>query len=199
MTTNAPQTVLKINSSGRVAGSYSRRLVDDLVARLMLKNPDLKTIERDVSKGVEFVDAEWIEASFTPSDDRSDEQRYRLRMSEQLVAEVQAADTLVFGVPIYNFGVPAVLKAWIDQIARANVTFQYTPDGPVGLLEGKKAYLVITSGGTEADSAIDFASGYMRHVLGFVGITDVTMITADQLMVREAESLESANRMIEAA
>ncbi len=86
---------------------------------------------------------------------------------------MQAADTLVIGLPIYNFGVPAALKAWVDQVARAGVTFRYTETGPKGLLTGKRAIIAVASGGTEAGSDVDFATGYIRHVLGFIGITDV--------------------------
>jgi hypothetical protein len=99
------------------------------------------------------------------------------------VAELKAADTLVIGLPIYNFGVPAALKAWVDQVARAGVTFKYSEYGPKGLLEGKRAIVAVASGGTEAGSDIDFATGYIRHVLGFIGITDVEFVTADRLML----------------
>ena len=84
---------------------------------------------------------------------------------------------------IYNFGVPAALKAWIDQIARAGVTFKYTENGPVGLLDGKRAIIAVASGGTEVGSEIDFATGYMRHIMGFIGIHDVEVVAADQLML----------------
>lgn len=100
-------------------------------------------------------------------------------------------------MPIYNFGVPAVFKAWIDQIARARKTFRYSETGPVGLLEGKKAYVVIASGGTEADSAMEFATGYVRHVLGFVGVNDVEFIFADKLMFDGETKTAAANAKIE--
>ena len=117
--------------------------------------------------------------------------------SDALIAEVQAADVLVIGVPVYNFGVPAALKAWIDMIARARETFKYTENGPVGLLTNKKAYLVVASGGTEVGSAIDFATPYMKHVMGFIGITDVTVISAGQQMMDE-KAAEKAEKSIEA-
>jgi FMN-dependent NADH-azoreductase len=100
-----------------------------------------------------------------------------------LIAELEAADTIVIGVPLYNFGIPAALKAWIDLIARARRTFRYTEAGPEGLLKDKKAYLVVASGGVPVGSDYDFATGYLRHVLGFVGITDVTVIDAGQQMM----------------
>ena len=106
---------------------------------------------------------------------------------------------MVIGSPIYNFGVPAALKAWIDMIARARKTFHYTDNGPEGLLTGKKAYVLMASGGTEVGSEIDFASGYLRHVLGFIGIDDVTIIAADQQMMRGDDALSQAMDRIEAA
>ena len=101
-------------------------------------------------------------------------------------------------MPIYNFGVPAALKAWVDQVARAGVTFKYTENGPQGLLEGKRAILVVASGGTAAGSDIDFASGYMQHVMGFIGITDVTVITADQMMMDTEAALAKATAQVDA-
>lgn len=198
MAADTPFTILKINSSGRVEGSVSRRLIDRLAARLLAGAPEARVIERDVSSGMEFVDEMWIGAYFTPASERDAAQSARLAGSDALVAKLMAADTVVIGVPIYNFGVPAALKAWIDQIARAGLTFTFTDDGPQGLVTGKKAYLVVTSGGTRVDSDIDFATGYMRQALAFVGIDDVTVIPADGLM-GDAARLTIAETMIAAA
>ena len=149
-------------------------------------------VTRDTTDGTDIVDEAWIGANFTPEEERSDAQRERLRVSETLVEELFAADILVIAVPIYNFGIPASLKAWIDQVARARRTFRYSEEGPEGLLGGRKAYLLVTSGGTAADSEIDFATPYLRHVLRFMGIDDVTVIAADRLMTRGDEALQSA-------
>ncbi|MDD9910327.1 MAG: NAD(P)H-dependent oxidoreductase [Ahrensia sp.] len=189
-------TILHVNSSGRAEGSYSRKLGSNLVEQLSRGHQHVEVIERDVAQGVEFVDQNWIEANFTPAGSRRADQQERLFGSDALVRELQAADVIVIGVPIYNFSVPATLKAWIDQVARANVTFRYTPDGPVGLLENKKAYVVMTSGGTEVGGPIDFASGYVKHVLGFLGITDVTLVNADRLMADEQAALDAAHEQI---
>ena len=135
---------------------------------------------------------DWIGANFTDEAERTDDQKAALALSDSLVDELLAADTLVIGTPIYNFAVPAALKAWIDLIARARKTFQYTATGPEGLLTGKKAFILIASGGTEVGSDIDFASGYLKHVLAFVGITDVTVIAADQQMMKGEAALEQA-------
>ncbi len=175
------KTILKLNASARIAGSHSRRLVEDLVDSL--SGPDTQVIDRDLGASPPpFVDEAWVAANVAAPEQRTAEHRAALATSDALVAELQAADILVIGAPIYNFGVPAALKAWVDQVARARVTFRYSATGPVGLLTGKKAFVVVTSGGTPVDSAIDFATGYVRHVLGFLGITDVEIIAADRLM-----------------
>lgn len=171
--------VLRIDASMRHDGSTTRALTDQVIARLGAD----RIVTRDLSQGVEIIDADWIGANFTDPEARNPAQQGALATSDALVAELKAADTVVIGLPVYNFGVPAALKAWIDQVARARVTFKYTETGPVGLLEGKRAILVIASGGTEVHSGIDFATPYMRHVLGFLGIHDVTVIAADRQMM----------------
>jgi len=186
--------VLRIDASARRAGSVSRDLVDGIVARLA----PATVVTRDLADTpIPQIDEGWIGANFTPADARTDAQRAALALSDTLVAEVQRADTLVIGLPIYNFGVPAALKAWIDQVARAGVTFRYTATGPVGLLEGKRAIVAVASGGTEAGSEIDFATGYIRHVLGFIGITEVEFVTADRLMLDADASRSKAAAQIE--
>lgn len=193
------QTILSVQSSARVDGSHSRKLSARLIEKLLAANPGAKLVERDVSRGMPHIDDAWLAASWTPAANRSDAQNAALAMSDTLIAELEAADAIVLGIPMYNFSVPAAFKAWIDQVARAGRTFRYTDNGPVGLLEGKKAYVVITSGGVPIGSSYDFTSAYVKHVLGFIGITDVTMIAADQLVNREAESLDAANDVIAAA
>lgn len=123
----------------------------------------------------------------------------KLALSDTLVGELKSADTIVIGTPVYNFAVPAALKAWIDLVARARETFQYTEDGPVGLLQGKKAYVIIASGGTKVGSEIDFAGNYLKHVLGFIGITDVTIVAADQLMMEPKNREVALARTLELA
>ena len=115
-----------------------------------------------------------------------------LAESDTLVAELEAADVLVIGTPIYNFAIPAALKAWFDQVARPRVTFRYTEDGSVGLLGGKKAYIVVASGGVPVGSPVDFATPYIRHMLGFLGISDVEIVAADSLLSRGDEAIEAA-------
>lgn len=196
---NAVKTILQVDASARQTGSVTRELTDTLVKTLVGKNPGSKVLTRDVSQGLPFLDEEWVGANFTDPAERSAEQRMKLALSDTLVSELKSADTIVIGTPIYNFSVPAALKAWIDQIARARETFKYTDNGPVGLLEGKKAYVLVASGGTKVGSEIDFAATYLKHVLGFVGIKDITIVAADQLMVDPAKKEEALARTLEVA
>ena len=188
--------VLRVDSSARAENSTTRKLTESLLSHLSEKQ-ELDITLRNVAEGLPFVSPDWVGANFTDPADRNAEQQKTLAQSDALIAEVQAADVLVIGVPVYNFGVPAALKAWIDMIARARETFKYTETGPVGLVSGKKAYLVVASGGTEVGSGIDFATPYMKHILSFIGVTDVTVIAAGQQMMDEKAS-ENAEKSIEA-
>lgn len=173
-------TILEISASGRKHGSITRLLTGELVDALSGGNSAANIIRRDLSTGIDFVDEQWIAANFTDPEKRSLEQRAALSESDALVEELKSADIVVIGAPIYNFGVPAALKAWIDMIARARLTFRYTDNGPVGLLSGKKAYVVVASGGVPIDSDLDFATPYLRQALQFVGINDIDVIAAPQ-------------------
>ncbi len=194
--TPSPLRILEVSASGRSKGSVSRMLSADLVGALEARHGDIELSRRDLSRGLSFVDEAWIEANFTAPEERNASQRAALAESDALVAELEAADVLVIGAPIYNFGVPAALKAWVDMIARARRTFRYTEHGPEGLLEGKKAFVVVASGGVPVDSAVDFATPYLRQALGFVGIRDVEVIAADQLNSRADESIDAARLRI---
>lgn len=170
--------LIRVDASGRQSGSVTRNLADKLITALA---PDA-VIHRDVGRtGPEFVNEQWIEANTTEPSERTAEHKAALKASDALVAELLHSDILLIATPIYNFNVPAALKAWIDMIARARVTFRYTPNGPVGLLKGKKAYVVIASGGTTLGSEIDFVTPYLRHVLGFIGIHDVEFVNKDNI------------------
>ncbi len=182
--------ILNVVASPRGEASVSRQLADKVIDRL--SDGSTQIITRDVSDGVPVVDGAWIGAAHGGDD------KTPLATSEELVAEVKAADHIVIATPIWNFGVPAALKAWVDQIARAGVTFKYSEAGPVGLLEGKRATIVISSGGTEAGSEIDFATPYLKHVLGFIGVHDVDVVAADRLMVDADASMAKADAAINA-
>jgi FMN-dependent NADH-azoreductase len=196
--------ILEISASGRRDDSISRMLTRDIVNAIAGRHSSATIRHRDLADGVELVDdawigavdEAWIGANFTDKADRTSAQQDRLRTSDALVAELKDADAIVIGAPIYNFGVPAALKAWVDMIARARLTFRYTENGPEGLLTGKKAYVVIASGGVPVDSAVDFATPYLRQALRFVGITDVEVIAADQLNQDATNSINSARARI---
>lgn len=184
--------VLEISASARTSGSVSRELTRDLINALDDRYGNVRTVSRDLSQGIPFVDEAWIEANFTPDEARTDAHRGALAFSDTLVAELKEADVLVIGVPLYNFSVPAALKAWIDMVARARATFRYTDSGPKGLLEGKKAYLVVATGGVSVGSDMDFATPYLRHALAFIGISDVEVIAAEKLNSQAEESKDAA-------
>ena len=170
------KTVLHIDSSARFTDSASRSLSAGVVAHLGADT----VIRRDLAaEALPQIDETWIAANYTPIDARSDDQRQILTQSDALVDELVAADTIVIGLPVYNFSAPASLKAWIDLVARVGRTFQYSENGPEGLLQGKRAIVAYASGGVPMGSPVDFASTYLRQVLGFIGITDVEFIAAE--------------------
>ncbi len=193
---NNKTRVLAVNASGRSAGSATRQLSRDLIAALDDRHGNVEVTSRDLADGVPFVDQAWIEANFTPTESRSDEQREALSYSDSLVAELQQADVVVIGAPLYNFSIPAALKAWIDMIARARLTFRYTENGPEGLLKDKKAYLVVATGGVPVGSPVDFSTPYLRHVLSFIGINDVEIIAAEKLNTQADDSMDAARARI---
>lgn len=186
------QTLLHIDASARLEGSTSRMLSQQVVDHL---NP-AEVIRRDLTDPLPQITEAWVGANFTPEDKRSDAQRAALELSDTLVEELRRANTIVIGTPVYNFGIPAALKAWVDLITRAGLTFQYTENGPNGLLADRRAVIVMASGGTAAGSEYDFCTGYLRHILGFVGITDVQLIAADKMAVDAKAALSTAQDQI---
>ena len=180
--------VLQINSSARADASISTRLASELVSRLA-GAADTVTVRDLRAQPHPALDEEALGALFTPADQRTPEQAARVALDDVLIAEIQAADVVVLGVPMINFGIPVQLKNWIDAISRAKVTFQYTADGPEGLLKGKKVYAVLARGGKYRESPADSQVPYLRQVLGFLGMTNVEFIYAEGLaMGPEAEA-----------
>lgn len=184
--------VLRVDASMRTEGSISRSLADKLITQL---NADTLT-RRDLANGTSIIDQEWINANFTDPADRTEQQKQTLLTSDDYVNELKAADVLVIATPIYNFHVPAALKAWVDLVARARETFRYTETGPVGLLKNKKAYIIVTSGGTALQSEYDFVTAWLTHILSFIGIDDVTYVDASALMMNEDEAVNRATSAI---
>ena len=168
--------ILRIDSSARYEASRSRERADIVIEQLRDEHPDASVTVRDVAPGLPFVDEAWVAAKNTPVDERTEAQNETMALSYELVDELKAHDLYVFSIPVYNFTIPATLKAWADLVALPRQTFRYTEDGPVGLLEGKRAILLFASGGTEIGSDIDYASSYFTHFLEFLGVTDITIL-----------------------
>ena len=176
-------TLLHIDSSPLGEASISRHLSNEFIQSWKLANPDGKIITRDLTTtSIAPVTAAWVGAAYTPEDSRTPEQRQVLALSDTLIAELQSADEYVFGVPMHNFGVPSSIKLWIDQIARAGKTFSYVDGAPAGLLKGKRASFLITSGGVydagTAMASFNFVEPYLRTVFGFLGVTQTTFLNA---------------------
>jgi len=189
--------ILRIDSSAKTETSESRRLVDRIIDGLRANGKSTEVTVRDLNERLPQVDNAWIEANNTPADDLTNDQIKTLALSDKLVAEIEVADTLIIGVAFYNFSISASLKLWIDLVCRARKTFAYLDGSPKGLLTGKKAIICFASGGTQFGSDIDFASGYLRHILSFIGITDVTFISADKHFM-DSQSLTNANATVDA-
>jgi len=175
-------TLLHIDSSP-LSTSVSRELTAEFVKSWKTSHADGKVIERDLSKtDLKAVDQTWIYAAHTPEDSRTSEQKAALALSDQLIAELVEADEYVIGVAMHNFSIPSVLKLWIDQIARAGKTFAYGEYGPVGLLENKKATVLVATGGNyESGSpaaSMNFVEPYVKTVLSFIGVKEITFVTA---------------------
>lgn len=192
-------TILHVDASQRFRGSVSRGLSQLVIEELLGRFPSARVLRRDLAAGVPLVDDAWIEASFTPAEQRTPAQRAALAESDALVEEIRSADVWVIGTPVYNFSLPPVLKAWIDQVCRARVTFAYTEQGPRGLLADRKVFLTLASGGSKVGSETEFLTPYVRHVLGFIGIRDVEVIAADQLTLGGEEKIALARQRVKDA
>lgn len=175
-------TLLHLDSSP-LATSVSRELTAEFTKIWRDSHPGGTVIRRDLAANPPRpIDAAWIAASFTPEADRTPEQKAALALSDELIAELEAADEYVMGVAMHNFSIPSVLKLWVDQVVRRGRTFVYSETGPQGLLHGKKATLVAATGGVyDAGTplaALNFIDPYLKTVLGFLGVTDVKVVTA---------------------
>jgi FMN-dependent NADH-azoreductase len=177
-------TLLHINVSPRGDYSLSRQLGDAAVRLWMGKNPSGRVIERDLAKtALTFVDLDWIQGAFSPPEYRTDIHRKALALSDQLVAELLEADEIILATPMYNFAIPAALKAWIDHVVRAGKTFRYNASGrPEGLAGGKTVLAIVASGGNYVEgsgmTSLDYEVPYLRFIFGFMGIHDVRFVRA---------------------
>jgi FMN-dependent NADH-azoreductase len=193
--------ILQVNSSARVDGSHSSRLASAIAERVRTENPGASLMVRDLSRAPHPVLDEFaLGALFTAAEQRTVEQAARVALDDVLIAEIQAANVVVVGVPMYNFGVPSQLKNWIDAISRARVTFQYTEKGPEGLLRGKKLYIALTRGGTYRNTPNDSQVPYLKTIFAFLGMTDMQFVYAEGLAMgpeAEQQALASAHAQIE--
>ena len=172
--------ILQINSSARSSGSESTRMADAIVARIKAETPGATVTRRDLgAQPHPTLDEAALQALFTPADQRTALQAARVALDDALIAQVQAADVIVIGSPMYNFGITVQLKSWFDAIARAQVTFAYTATGPVGLLTGKKVYVALARGGVHRGGPSDTQLPHLQTFLGFLGLTDVQYVYAE--------------------
>jgi len=193
--------ILQINSSARADGSHSTRLASTLVERVQASSAAAATVTvRDLGRTPHpELNETALQALFTPAELRTPEQAARVALDDALIKELQAADVVVLGVPMYNFGVPAALKNWIDAISRAKVTFAYTEKGPEGLLKGKKVYVALTRGGQYRNTPSDSQVPYLKTVFSFLGMTDLQFVYAEGLAMgpeAEQQALASAHAQI---
>ena len=199
----ATMNILQINGSARLTGSNSTRVADAITARLRTLHPDASFTLRDLGREPHPVlDEAALTALFTPAGQRTPEQRARVALDDVLIAQLHAADVVVLGVPMYNFGVSVQIKSWIDAIVRAGETFRYGASGPEGLVAGKKVYVGLARGGIYRDTPGDSQVPYLRGILGLLGMTDVEFIYAEGVKMgpeREAAAFEEAAAQIAAA
>ncbi|MEW9797011.1 FMN-dependent NADH-azoreductase [Alteromonas sp. CYL-A6] len=193
------KNVLVVYSSLNPQAGNSTKLAAQYVDALKQKG-DVKIVERDLmASSLDHLSAEEMGAWMTPEEQRTDAQRALAAVSESLIEEVKQADEIVLAVPMYNFGVPSVLKAWFDRIARAGITFRYTENGPVGLLENKTATVLAARGGMYAGTPKDSQTTFIKDFLAFIGITDVRFVYAEGLAMGEetaSKAFSQANEKI---
>jgi FMN-dependent NADH-azoreductase len=196
-------TVLVVTSSALGEASVSNRLVHDAVSGLRPKDPSLRVITRDLgSSPIPHLTLDSATA-IRGTEPVNAAQAAARALSDDLIAELEAADTIVIGAPMYNFGMASTLKAWFDYVLRAGITFRYTESGPEGLLKGKRAIVIESRGGLYSEGAaqvMDSQEPHLRNLLGFMGITDVAFVRAEKLAFgpeTRAQAIDAARREIE--
>ena len=195
--------ILHIVSSPRGAASVSIQLGNAVVEKVQAKYPGSTVTTHDLTnKPFPHLEEVHLNAFYTPAENHTPELTEAIKHSDAAIAELKDADVIVIDVPLYNFSIPSTLKAWIDHISRAGITFAYTENGPKGLITDKKVYLALASGGVYSEGAFapyDFATPYLKGFLGFIGMTDVTLYRAEGLSVPALKdtALEKAIATIE--
>ena len=188
--------IYQIDSSARKKGSTSRALAKKLLEKI--RKPEDEIIYRDLDDEMLFVAGLTESGMSIPENERTDQHKKMFELSDKLVKELKESDIIIISTPIYNFGPPATLKAWSDLAARVKSTFKYSSDGKqIGLLENKKVYLVITSGGTKLGGKDDYLTPWLIHVLNFFGIKNIQTISADQMSIDYEKSIKDAERQID--
>ena len=188
--------IYQIDSSARKEGSTSRALAKKLLDKI--KSPEDEIIYRDLNEEMVFVSGLTESGMNIEKKDQTDHHRKMFELSDQLVKELKESDIIIISAPIYNYGPPATLKAWSDLAARVGETFRFKPNGRrEGLLKNKKAYLIITSGGTKLNSKEDFLTPWLKFILNFFGIDKIETINADQMALDYEKSIKEAEEQIE--
>ena len=188
--------IYQIDSSARKKGSTSRALAKKLLDKI--KKPGDEIIYRDLDDEMLFVAGLTESGMSIPLNERTEQHKKMFELSDKLVSELKESDVIIISTPIYNFGPPATLKAWSDLAARVKSTFKYSSDGKqIGLLEDKKVYLIITSGGTKIGSKDDYLTPWLKHVLNFFGINNIQTISADQMSIDYEKSVKKAENQID--
>ena len=195
-------TLLQLNSSIHNGGGQSSQLANKFVAAFKANHPDVEVIKRDLAGAgaIPHLTAERFGAFLTKPESRTAMQLSDVAISDALIEELQRADVIVLGLPLYNFGIPSSLKAYFDHVARAGITFKYTEKGPVGLLTGKKVYVFAARGGMYVGTPLDTQTGYVRDFLRFLGLNDVEFVYAEGLAISpesKATSLANAAALID--
>ena len=187
--------IYQIDSSARKKGSSSRALAKKVLDKI--RNPDDEVIYRDLDDEMLFVSGLTESGMKIDEKDQTEDHKKMFKLSDKLVSELKESDIIIISAPIYNYGPPATLKAWSDLVARVGETFRFKPDGRrEGLLKNKRAYLVITSGGTKLNSKEDFLTPWLKFILNFFGIEKVDVISADQMALDYEKSIKDAEEQI---
>jgi len=193
-------TILTVTASVQQDASISRMLVSELLDDLMDDQGSATIIERDLSANdMALLTEAHVGAFYTPDEQRSPDQKKLLQQSDLLIKELKQADTLVIGTPMYNFSIPASLKAWIDLVCRVGETFRYTENGPEGLLEIDTAYLVVATGGAPVGSEVDFLVPYLTQIAKFIGVKQVKVVAADKTNQQRDAAIAQARDQIRSA
>jgi len=194
--------ILNIISSPRGEASFSNKLGNAIIEKIKTEHPGTEIITRDLTKfPFPHYDTSHLEAFFTPKEKHTEIHKQSTKLSDEVINELFETDIIVINVPMWNFSIPSVLKAWIDQISRAGITFKYSEKGPIGLITGKKVYVAIASGAVYSEGqykANDFIEPYLKALLGFLGMTDLTTYRVEGLSIPGIQDLafEKALRSI---